>query len=92
MEKLPEKKIERCNPYFIYEKSMFILDRTLKRLWITIIVLISLLFFTNAAWIYYESKWDTVQESTVIKANQSGSDVNIVGAGDVAYGSECDDN
>ena len=32
-------------------------ERTIKRLWITIILLIVLLFGSNAAWIYYESQF-----------------------------------
>lgn len=32
-------------------------ERTVKRLWITIILLVILLFGSNAAWIYYESQF-----------------------------------
>lgn len=32
-------------------------ERTIKRLWILIILLVLLLFGTNAAWIYYESQF-----------------------------------
>lgn len=33
-------------------------ERTVKRLWITIILLLVLLFGSNAAWIYYESQFE----------------------------------
>ena len=51
-------------------------ERTIKRLWIIIILLIVLLFGSNAAWIYYESQWETVE--TTIEAEQIADD----GAGD----------
>ena len=35
-------------------------ERTIKRLWVLIILLIILLFGTNAAWVYYESQFETV--------------------------------
>ena len=40
-------------------------ERTIKKLWVLIIILVILLFGTNAAWIYYENQFTdetTVQE------------------------------
>ena len=36
-------------------------ERTIKRLWVLIILLVILLFGTNAAWIIYESQFETVE-------------------------------
>lgn len=49
-------------------------ERTIKRLWITIILLVILLFGSNAAWIYYESQWQTVEtlEQDVIQSADNG--------------------
>lgn len=38
-------------------------ERTIKKLWVLIIILVILLFGTNAAWIYYEGQF--VDETTV---------------------------
>lgn len=51
-------------PYIAHESAMARLERIIKRLWIVIIILIALLFATNAAWIYYESQWEIVSSYT----------------------------
>lgn len=60
-------------------------ERTIKRLWICVLVLIVALIGTNAGWLYYESQFETIE--TTIEADQ-GEGVNIVGGGDVNYGAE----
>lgn len=72
-------------PYIVHEGAMVRLERINRRLWILAIILIALLGLSNGAWIYYESQWETT--TTDIEATQDG-DVNIVGGGDVSYGSE----
>jgi hypothetical protein len=74
-------------PYIVYETEMTRSERNFKRLWVVVIILISLLVTTNLCWLAYESQFETV-ESTEINAEQDGSGVNIVGAGDVDYGAE----
>lgn len=56
-------------------------ERTEKRLWITILILIALLTVTNAAWVYYESQFEEIV-TTTIDAEQDGEGVNIVSGGD----------
>lgn len=51
-------------PYIVYESAMARMERTIKRLWILAIILIALLFSTNAAWIYHESQWQ-VENTTI---------------------------
>ena len=46
-------------------------ERTVKRLWITILLLILLLVGTNAAWIYYESQF-TVEETSIEAQTDDG--------------------
>lgn len=58
-------------------------ERTIKRLWILIIILVLLLFGTNAAWIYYESSFaeevvTVEQESETGYNNYVGNDGFIV--------------
>lgn len=40
-------------PYIVHEASMARMERQIKRLWITVIVLIVMLVATNGAWIWY---------------------------------------
>lgn len=74
-------------PYIAYEAALARFERTIKRLWITIIILILLLASTNAAWIYYESQF--MDETTTIKAeaNEGGNAV-INGSGAVNINGE----
>ena len=77
-------------PYIVHESSMARMERQIKRLWITVIVLISMLVATNGAWILYESQFSDIE--TTIEAEQDGSGVNIVSGGDLEYGAESKDN
>lgn len=55
-------------------------DRTIKRLWIVIILLLVMLFGSNAAWIYYESQWAVVESSVTQEAVADGdNDLRLVG-------------
>ena len=86
---------ENCNnvktapenvPYIVHESSMARMERQIKRLWITVLVLIVMLVATNGAWIWYESQFSDIE--TTIEAEQDGSGVNIVSGGDLDYGAE----
>lgn len=46
-------------------------ERTIKRLWILIVILVVLLFGTNAAWIVYESQFESVSVEQTIDAEQT---------------------
>ena len=76
--------------YIVHESSMARMERQIKRLWITVLVLISMLVATNGAWILYESQFSDIE--TTIEAEQDGSGVNIVSGGDLDYGAESKDN
>ena len=86
-----EHKLPESVPYIVHESDMSRLERQLKRLWIVILVLIFLLVGSNCAWLWYESQFQVVEE-TVIEAEQDGSGINIVGGGDIEYGTESKDN
>lgn len=77
-------------PYIVHESSMARMERQIKRLWITVIVLIVMLVATNGAWIWYESQFSDIE--TTIEAEQDGSGVNIVSGEDLDYGAESKDN
>lgn len=61
---------------------------TIKKLWILIIVLITLLFVSNMAWLAYINQYDFSSETVAVEAEQDGNGTNIVGGGDVDYGAE----
>ena len=79
-------------PYIVHESALARMERMVKRLWIAVLVLIFLLVGTNGAWLWYESQFEDVVTTTTIEAEQDGSGVNIVGAGDVTYGAEGESN
>ena len=81
---------ERCTkapdpvPYVVHESDMARLERTIKRLWIVLLVLIVLLAGSNGAWIYYESQF--VDESWTFEANTDNGGTAIAnGDGEVNY-------
>lgn len=61
-------------PYIVHESTIATMERVNRRLWIVVIILILALVGTNAGWIYYESQWSVVEESTTMQeiAQDSG--------------------
>lgn len=70
---------------FIFESSQTRLERIIRRLWILCIIMLLTLIISNACWIYYENQWQYV-ETTTQDVVQDGSGTNIVGSGDINYG------
>ena len=56
-------------PYIVHESSMARMERQIKRIWITVLVLIVMLVGTNGAWLLYNSQFETVE--TVIEEYQA---------------------
>lgn len=48
-------------PYIVHESSMARMERQIKRIWITVLVLIVMLVGTNGAWLLYNSQFETVE-------------------------------
>lgn len=63
--------------FFVHESVQASMERTIKRLWITIILLILMLVGTNGAWLYYESQMETIYQE-VIQDAETGTN-NFVG-------------
>ena len=71
-------------PYVVHESDMARLERTSRRLWILLLVMLVLLVGTNGAWIYYESQF--VDESWTFEANTDNGGTAIAnGDGEVNY-------
>lgn len=58
-------------PYIAYESQMARMERVIKKMFVLIIILIVLLFGTNAGWLWYESQFEDV-ETTVTQELDSG--------------------
>ena len=61
-------------PYIVHEASMARMERQAKRLWIAVLLIIVLLVGTNAAWLYYESQWETVYQEVMQEADNGTND------------------
>ena len=67
-------------PFIVHEGTMARAERTAKRLWITILLLIVLLVGTNAGWIWHESQFEDIaisQENEDGYNNFAGNDGDI---------------
>ena len=51
-------------PFVAHESAMHRMEKTNKRMWILCLVLIAALILSNAAWVIYESQFETVTETT----------------------------
>lgn len=73
-------------PYIVHESSMARMERQIKRLWITILLLITILVATNGAWIWYESHFEEVKTVETYEANtDNGGNAIANGSGEVTF-------
>lgn len=80
-------------PIAQHEKDQNRLMKIIKWLVVVIAMLIVLLVGSNVGWLIYESQFETVETNeTIVEATQDGEGVNIVGGGDVNYGTESKNN
>lgn len=59
-----KERCEHCVPFVAHEAEMARAERTTKRLLAIIVLLVVLLFGSNAAWLWYESQFETVETVT----------------------------
>lgn len=78
------KQQEATISRYAFEATLVSFEKTIKRLWIAIIILILLLAGTNAAWIYYESQF--TEESVWQEVDTGNGDAFVAGIGDINYG------
>ena len=73
--------MDKFIPYIVFEADMARFERIIKRLWITVILLIVLLVGSNIAWLIYESQFEdfTITQET---ENESG-DIMLNGTGEI---------
>jgi hypothetical protein len=61
-------------PYIVHEGDMARMERTIKRLWITNIILILLFVGSNVAWLMYESQFTDEKTTYEQEVEQDSSD------------------
>lgn len=71
-------------PFAVHESAMARMERTIRRLWILLIVLVVLLVGSNALWIWYESQFEDVSVEQEVDTGEG--DAFVVGNGDLNYG------
>lgn len=71
-------------PYYVHEGEMVRLERMNKRWFVAFIVVLVMLFATNAGWIIYESQFETVDIDQKVETGDSPAVVS--GTGDAIYG------
>ena len=69
-------------PFIVHEGTMARAEITIKRLWITILLLIVLLVGTNGLWIWYESQFEYSQTTQEVTQESNHGDNSFIG-GDV---------
>ena len=72
-------------PYIVHESSMARMERQIKRLWIALLVVICMLFASNAGWLIYESQFETI---TYQQGGEGINNVNYGEQGDLNNGAE----
>lgn len=72
-------------PYLVHESAMARMERTIRRLWILLIMLVVLLVGSNALWIWYEAQFETVTTSVEMQ-NERGYNNYIGNDGDIYNG------
>lgn len=75
--------------YFEHERIVAMMERTTKRLFILCIIIFAAFVGTNLGWVIYESSYTDV---VLTETSQDGEGTNIMGAGDIYYGTEDTDS
>lgn len=73
-------------PYIAYEAAQSRLERIIKRLWITTIILIVLLVGSNIGWLIYESSFEEVVVTQ--EAENGEGDIVMNGTGELTIDGE----
>lgn len=77
-------------PYIVYEAEMTRSEHNFKRLWVVVIILISLLVTTNLCWLAYESQFETFESTEITQENSGGYNNYIGNDGDITNGEASD--
>ena len=75
-------------PYAAHELLTANMERQIKRLWIALLVCITLIFASNAAWLYAWCQYDYTSEEIIVEQDTTdGGNANYIGSdGDIING------
>lgn len=80
-----DKSNHKAVPYIVHESAMARAERSAKRLWAVIILLIVFLVASNGVWIWYESQFETIT-TEVTQENADGYNNYVGNDGDINNG------
>lgn len=81
---LNEQQKTASLPYYVHEGEMTRMERVNRRWFIAFLVVLVMLFATNAGWIVYESQFETYEVEQDIDTGIGSA--YVAGVGDVNYG------
>ncbi len=88
---MEEKEIQIS--YIVHESEVARLERVIRRLWILCIIIFVALIATNAAWIWYESRYiDEVVTETYTADTDGGGTAIANGEGSVVINGDSNEN
>ena len=73
-------------PYYIHEGEMYRVERLNRRWFIAFLIVLVMLFVTNAGWIIYDHQFETYQVEQDVDTGTGAA--YIAGVGDVNYGQD----
>ena len=80
-----EKTNPKAVPYIVHESAMARAERSTKRLWAVIILLIVMLVASNGVWIWHESQFEAIT-TEVTQENADGYNNYVGNDGDINNG------
>lgn len=80
------KEQRQTVPYIVHEADMARQERTIKRLWIALILVIVLLVGSNCAWLWYKSQFTDEMTTEITQENDGGYNNYIGNDGDIHNG------
>ena len=82
-----EEKTPETITYIVYESAMARTERTMRKMWAVIILLIVLLVGSNGAWMWYEAQMEDI---LITQENADGYNNFIGNDGDITNNGETD--
>lgn len=76
-------------PYIVHEGTMARMERTVRRLWLSVIISVVLLFASNALWLWAWMQFDYVNTESNVDVNAEDGVANYIGNdGDISNGAD----
>ena len=75
-------------PYLVYEGAEARAERHIKRLIVSLVLAVVMLFASNAFWLYEWTQYDYSSTETEVEYQQDGRGTNIIAGKEVLYGAD----